>query len=75
MNHSQWKPLRTGRLLGEEGEESLAFLEAGYAFASAKAVYDRRTELGLSQAELTRCAGMAQPQISDIEGAARTPVG
>jgi transcriptional regulator with XRE-family HTH domain len=36
-------------------------------------VYDRRTELGLSQAELARRAGMTQPQISHIEGGDSVP--
>ncbi|NUS10210.1 MAG: helix-turn-helix domain-containing protein [Streptomyces sp.] len=73
MNHSQWKTRRTRRLLGETVEESPAYVEAGYAFALAQAVHDRRTELGLSQAELARRAGMTQPQISTIEGGDSVP--
>ncbi|MFJ9455161.1 helix-turn-helix domain-containing protein [Kitasatospora sp. NPDC101447] len=73
MNHSQWKTRRTKRLLGESVEESPAYLEAGYAFALGQAVYDRRTELGFSQAELARRAGMTQPQISNIEGGDAAP--
>lgn len=69
MNHSQWKTRRTRNLLGEQVEESSAYVEAGYTFALGQAVYDRRTELGLSQSELARRAGMSQPQISNIEGA------
>lgn len=68
MNHSQWKTRRTRKLLGESVEESPAYVEAGYAFALGQAVHDRRTELGLSQTELARRAGMTQPQISNIEG-------
>lgn len=73
MNHSQWKTRRTRKLLGERVEESPAYVEAGYAFALGQAVYDRRTELGLSQSELARRAGMTQPQISNIEGGDSVP--
>ncbi|MBQ0984846.1 helix-turn-helix transcriptional regulator [Streptomyces sp. F63] len=73
MNHSQWKTRRTRKLLGETVEESPAYVEAGHAFALGQAVYDRRSELGLSQAELARRAGMTQPQISGIEGGDSVP--
>ncbi|AUG80169.1 transcriptional regulator [Kitasatospora sp. MMS16-BH015] len=73
MNHSQWKTRRTRKLMGESVEESAAYVEAGYAFALGQAVYDRRTELGLSQSELARRAGMTQPQISNIEGGDSLP--
>ncbi|MDT0318505.1 helix-turn-helix domain-containing protein [Streptomyces millisiae] len=73
MNHSQWKTRRTRKLLDETVEESPAYVEAGHAFALGQAVYDRRTELGLSQAELARRAGMTQPQISTIEGGDSLP--
>lgn len=73
MNHSQWKTRRTRRLLGEAVEESAAYVEAGHAFALGQAVYDRRTDLGLSQSELARRAGMTQPQISTIEGGDSVP--
>ncbi|MGW4892718.1 helix-turn-helix domain-containing protein [Kitasatospora sp. NPDC004240] len=73
MNHSRWRMRRTRRLLGESVEESPAYVEAGHAFALGQAVYDRRTELGLSQAELARRAGMTQPQISTIEGGDSVP--
>lgn len=32
-----------------------------------QAVYDRRVELGISQSELARRAGMTQPQVSKLE--------
>lgn len=73
MNHSQWKTRRTRKILGEQVEESAAYVEAGYAFALGQAVYDRRTELGLSQSELARRAEMTQPQISNIEGGDSVP--
>lgn len=73
MNHSVWKTRRDRALLGERVEESQAYVEAGHAFALGQAVYDRRTELGLSQAEVARRAGMTQPQISNIEGGDSVP--
>ncbi|MCC3769123.1 helix-turn-helix domain-containing protein [Streptomyces sp. UNOC14_S4] len=73
MNHSQWKTRRTRKLLGESVEESPAYVEAGYAFALGQAVYDRRTEIGLSQSELARRADMTQSQISRIEGGDSVP--
>ncbi|MGW9022671.1 helix-turn-helix domain-containing protein [Streptomyces sp. NPDC055722] len=36
-------------------------------------VHDRRTTLGLSQAELAERCGMKQPQISRIEGGGTVP--
>ncbi|WP_372445135.1 helix-turn-helix domain-containing protein [Streptomyces verrucosisporus] len=68
MNHARWRTRRTRRLLGEAVEESPAYAEAGHAFALGRAVYDRRTELGFSQTELARRAGMTQQRISTIEG-------
>jgi transcriptional regulator with XRE-family HTH domain len=73
VNHSQWSTRRTRKLLGESVTESPAYVEAGYALALGQAVYDRRTELGLSQTELARRAGMTQPQISNIEGGDSVP--
>ncbi|WP_037575182.1 helix-turn-helix domain-containing protein [Phaeacidiphilus oryzae] len=73
MNHEQWRTRRSRRLLGEAVEESAAYVEAGHAFALGQAVYDRRSELGLSQTELARRAGMTQPQISNIEGGDSVP--
>lgn len=73
MNHAAWKTRRDRKLLGEDVEESPAYREAGYAFALGQAVYDRRRELGLSQTEVARRAGMNQPQISTIEGGDSVP--
>lgn len=73
MNHSQWKTRQARRLMGENVEESAAYTEAGHAFALGQAVYDRRAQLGLSQTELARRAGMTQAQISNIEGGDSVP--
>ncbi|MFP8885772.1 helix-turn-helix domain-containing protein [Streptomyces mangrovi] len=73
MNHARWRTRRTRRLLGGAVEESPAYTEAGHAFALGRAVYDRRTELGFSQPELARRAGMTQQRISTIEGGDSVP--
>jgi len=44
-----------------------------YAQRLAEEVRDRRRELGISQAELARRAGMTQPGISRIELGGTTP--
>ncbi|MGW0751837.1 helix-turn-helix domain-containing protein [Streptomyces sp. NPDC002587] len=41
--------------------------EVRIAFAIGQAVYDRRNELGISQGELARRAGMTQPEVSRLE--------
>jgi transcriptional regulator with XRE-family HTH domain len=41
--------------------------------ALAKAVYDRRTELGLTQTELAERSGLTQAKISRIEGSDTIP--
>ncbi|MFD4482102.1 helix-turn-helix domain-containing protein [Streptomyces sp. NPDC058471] len=73
MNQTQWKTRRTRKALGETVEASPEYVEAGYAFALAQAVYDRRTALGLSQADTAKRADMAQSQISAIEGGGSVP--
>ncbi|GGV10341.1 hypothetical protein GCM10010495_24610 [Kitasatospora herbaricolor] len=52
---------------------SAARLEIRYARALGQALYDRRTALGISQAEVARRANMTQPQISRIEGGDTVP--
>ncbi|MBV7245236.1 helix-turn-helix domain-containing protein [Streptomyces sp. MW-W600-10] len=76
MNHSRWK-LRHERELTSglsESEESRAErAEIRRAMAFAKAVYDRRKELGLSQNDVAERAGLTQAKISRIEGADAVP--
>ncbi|MFD8978841.1 helix-turn-helix domain-containing protein [Streptomyces sp. NPDC059564] len=43
------------------------------AFAVGQAVYDRRTELGISQTELARRVGMTQADLSRLELGVITP--
>jgi DNA-binding XRE family transcriptional regulator len=74
--HSRWKALRE-RKLGEglAEPESVAEVrrEVRLSMALAQAVYDRRTELGLTQAELGARAGLTQAKISRIEGSDTVP--
>ncbi len=60
MAHSTWE--RTGA-----ERRADAYQEAREALLLGQQVYNRRTELGLSQAELAERAGMTQPQVSRLE--------
>jgi transcriptional regulator with XRE-family HTH domain len=64
--HSRWE--RTGA-----EEHAAAYEEARAALLLGQLVYDRRTELGLTQAELADRAGMTQPQLSRLESGGATP--
>ncbi|MFZ3470528.1 helix-turn-helix domain-containing protein [Streptomyces sp. 4.24] len=58
--HTRWKPAEEPAAAGHREEIRLAW-DLG------QAVYDRRTELGISQTKLARRAGMTQPQVSKLE--------
>jgi DNA-binding XRE family transcriptional regulator len=64
--HSRWE--RTGA-----DEHAAAYEEARAALVLGQLVYDRRAELGLTQAELADRAGMTQPQLSRLESGGATP--
>ncbi|GIF50338.1 helix-turn-helix protein [Asanoa ferruginea] len=64
--HSRWE--RTGA-----DEHAAAYEEARAALLLGQMVYDRRTEIGLTQAELAGRAGMTQPQLSRLESGGATP--
>ena len=64
--HSRWE--RTGA-----DEHAAAYEEARAALLLGQLVYDRRTELKLTQAELADRAGMTQPQLSRLESGGATP--
>ncbi|MEU4539027.1 MULTISPECIES: helix-turn-helix domain-containing protein [unclassified Streptosporangium] len=66
MAHSTWE--RTGA-----ERRADAYQEAREALLLGQQVYNRRTELGLSQAELAERAGMTQPQVSRLETGGVTP--
>ncbi|WP_329579646.1 helix-turn-helix domain-containing protein [Kitasatospora sp. NBC_01250] len=70
MNHTRWKLARERAVA--EGRREAPEVEAmrteiRLAFDLGQAVYDRRTALGLSQAELAMRANMTQPQVSKLE--------
>ncbi|MEV6867428.1 helix-turn-helix domain-containing protein [Streptosporangium subroseum] len=66
MTHAKWE--RTGA-----ERRADAYEEAREALLLGQRVYNRRVELGLSQAELAERAGMTQPQVSRPETGGITP--
>jgi predicted transcriptional regulator len=73
MSHARWKTLRERKLTADHSEPeevTEARREIRLSMALAKAVHDRRTELGLTQADL---AGLTQAEISRIEGSDTAP--
>ncbi len=76
MNHSRWKTLRERKLadgMSEPDEVTEARREIRLSMALAQAVYERRTELGLTQRELADRAGLTQAKISRLEGSDAVP--
>ncbi|MFI5998923.1 helix-turn-helix domain-containing protein [Streptomyces sp. NPDC051366] len=76
MNHARWKLARDKEATtdyAEPAEIEAERAEIRLAMAFAKAVYDRRKELGLSQSELAERAGLTQAKISRVEGADAVP--
>ncbi|MBH0775602.1 helix-turn-helix domain-containing protein [Nocardia bovistercoris] len=76
MSHAHWKNLRERKLAKgytEPDNVTEARREIRLSMALAKAVYDRRTELGLTQADLAERAGLTQAKISRIEGSDTVP--
>jgi DNA-binding XRE family transcriptional regulator len=76
MSHSRYKTLRERKLaegFAEPAEVAEARHEIRMSMALAKAVYDRRIELGLTQTELADRAGLTQAKISRIEGSDTVP--
>ncbi|MDA5285665.1 helix-turn-helix domain-containing protein [Streptomyces sp. NPDC054904] len=68
--HAQWKIARDREVvqgLAQSPETARRREEIRLAFELGQAVYDRRSQLGISQTELARRAGMTQPQISKLE--------
>jgi transcriptional regulator with XRE-family HTH domain len=64
--HVRWE--RTGA-----EEHAAAYEEARASLMLGQMVHDRRVELGLTQAELAKSAGMTQPQLSRLESGGATP--
>jgi ribosome-binding protein aMBF1 (putative translation factor) len=70
MSHARWKLARERAIVDgtvESPEVQDVRAEIRLAFDLGQAVHDRRVELGISQAELARRAGMTQPQVSKLE--------
>ncbi|UYQ62241.1 helix-turn-helix domain-containing protein [Streptomyces peucetius] len=69
-SHARWKLAREREIAegsAESPETARRREEIRLAFDLGQAVYDRRTELGISQTELAKRAEMTQPQISKLE--------
>ncbi|MFD4460135.1 helix-turn-helix domain-containing protein [Nocardia sp. NPDC058480] len=76
MSHTRRKSLRERQLTEgytEPADVAEARREIQLSMALARAVFDRRTELGLTQAELGERAGLTQAKISRIEGSDTVP--
>ncbi|NUL04677.1 helix-turn-helix transcriptional regulator [Streptomyces lunaelactis] len=69
-SHARWKLSRDKQIaegISESPEVERMREEIRMAHDLGQAVYDRRTDLGISQTELARRADMTQPQISKLE--------
>ncbi|MFD6325980.1 helix-turn-helix domain-containing protein [Streptomyces sp. NPDC058442] len=73
MHHSTWRTRRVRQLAGEEAEYDQEYVDVRLAGDLGQAVYGRRIELGLSQAEPAERAGMTLPQVSRMEGGDTVP--
>ncbi|WP_438292512.1 helix-turn-helix domain-containing protein [Streptomyces sp. HUAS TT7] len=76
MDHARGNPagetsLTEGHAPSPKGAAKVARFRLSVSFA--KAVLDRRTELGLSQAEVAERTGLSQAKIARIESAASFP--
>ncbi|WP_031515962.1 helix-turn-helix domain-containing protein [Streptomyces sp. NRRL F-5123] len=77
MNHSEWRTRRHRLLSGEhldaDPEYDRVYEEAGLAMTLGKAVYDRRRQLGLSEADLAERMHTTTDEIEGIETATELP--
>ncbi|MFI2336144.1 helix-turn-helix domain-containing protein [Nocardia rhamnosiphila] len=76
MNHRYWKTLQERELAqgySEPGHVAEFRREIRISMALAEAVYERRTELGMSRRVLAERAGLEQTEISRIEGSDTVP--
>lgn len=77
MNHSEWRTRRHRRMTGEhldaDAEYDRVYEEAGLAMTLGKAVYNRRKQLGLSEADLAERMHTTTNEIEGIETATELP--
>lgn len=74
MSHSRWRTVRQQKLdAAEPADVAQARREIRLSMALARAVYERRVELRLTQSELAARAGLTQAKISRIEGSDTVP--
>ncbi|MEV4680169.1 helix-turn-helix domain-containing protein [Streptomyces kurssanovii] len=69
-SHARWKLARDKAIakgISESPETARRREEIRLSWDLGQAVYDRRTELGISQTELAKRAEMTQPQVSKLE--------
>jgi ribosome-binding protein aMBF1 (putative translation factor) len=74
--HARWKRSWERKLAERHMEPRRVVAERQeirLSMAFAKAVYDRRVALGLSQVQLAQRAGLTQPEVSHVEGADTVP--
>jgi ribosome-binding protein aMBF1 (putative translation factor) len=77
MNHSEWRTRRHRQLVGEhldaDPEYDRVYEEASLAMTLGKAVYDRRKQLGLSEADLAERLHTTTDEVEGIETATELP--
>jgi ribosome-binding protein aMBF1 (putative translation factor) len=77
MNHARWKLARERQLAEgytESPEVAVEREQIRLAMALGQLVYDRRTELGLSQEDLGRRLGTSADEVDSIEVGGALPV-
>ncbi|MFJ8107339.1 helix-turn-helix domain-containing protein [Streptomyces sp. NPDC096132] len=77
MSHTRWKPTRERSAAGGGSEPPAVIAEREQirlAYALGQLVYDRRTELGMTQDALGRRLGMTEDQVETVEVGGMLPL-